>query len=79
MENNKKDKTKNKGGIGRILRVMIPKCFKAAPKHWIFMICTDCTFSVISVMLVAALQYFLDNVSGAIKGLRVLKSLLYRF
>lgn len=73
MENNKKDKTKNKGGIGRILRVMIPKCFKAAPKHWIFMICTDCTFSVISVMLVAALQYFLDNVSGAIKGTKSIK------
>ena len=73
MENNKKDKTKNKGGIGRILRVMIPKCFKAAPKHWIFMICTDCTFSVISVMLVAALQYFLDNVSGAIKGTKSVK------
>lgn len=68
MENNKKTKAKNKGGIGRILRVMIPKCFKAAPKHWIFMICTDCTFSVISVMLVAAMQYFLDNVSGAIEG-----------
>lgn len=73
MENNKKDKTKNKGGIGRILRVMIPKCFRAAPKHWIFMICTDCTFSVISVMLVAALQYFLDNVSGAIKGTKSIK------
>lgn len=73
MENNKKDKTKNKGGIGRILRVMIPKCFRAAPKHWIFMICTDCTFSVISVMLVAALQYFLDNVSGAIKGTKSVK------
>lgn len=73
MENNKKDKTKNKGGIGRILRVMIPKCFKAAPKHWIFMICTDCIFSVISVMLVAALQYFLDNVSGAIKGTKSIK------
>ncbi len=73
MENNKKDKIKNKGGIGRILRVMIPKCFKAAPKHWIFMICTDCTFSVISVMLVAALQYFLDNVSGAIKGTKSIK------
>ena len=73
MENNKKDKTKNKGGIGRILRVMIPKCFKAAPKHWIFMICTDCAFSVISVMLVAALQYFLDNVSGAIKGTKSIK------
>lgn len=73
MENNKKDKKKNKGGIGRILRVMIPKCFKAAPKHWIFMICTDCTFSVISVMLVAALQYFLDNVSEAIKGTKSVK------
>ena len=73
MENNKKDKTKNNGGIGRILRVMIPKCFKAAPKHWIFMICTDCIFSVISVMLVAALQYFLDNVSGAIKGTKSIK------
>lgn len=71
MEKNKK--TKKKGGIGRILKVMIPKCFKAAPKHWIFMICTDCTYSVISVVIVAALQYFFDNVSGAIAGTRSIK------
>lgn len=81
MGNNKENKSKKdnkkaqvkKGGIGRILRVMIPKCFKAAPKHWIFMICTDCTFSVISVMLVASLQYFLDNVSGAGEGTKSIK------
>lgn len=81
MGNNKENKSKKdnkkaqvkKGGIRRILRVMIPKCFKAAPKHWIFMICTDCTFSIISVMLVASLQYFLDNVSGAIEGTKSIK------
>lgn len=70
MEKNKAGKRNKsqKGGIGRILKVMIPKCFKAAPKHWIFMICTDCSYSIISVLIVALLQKFFDNVSEAIAG-----------
>ena len=70
---NKKVKSKKKNGIGRILRVMIPKCFKAAPKHWIFVISTDCLYSMTSVILVWALQYFFDNVSGAVSGTKSIK------
>lgn len=79
MEKNResaKEKSKKKSGIGRILKIMIPKCFKAAPKHWIFMICTDCTYSVISVALVAIMQHFFDNVSGAVNGTKGINAVI---
>lgn len=72
-------KKKEKKGIGRIIKVMFPKCMKAAFCWWLAMICADIVYSITSVFIVWLQQLFFDNVANAITGNTAVKYVVISF
>lgn len=77
--NNKSKTKKEKKGLFRILKVMIPKCMKASFLWWLSMICADIVYSVVSVLIVWLQQRLFDNITGAIAGNTAIKYVIISF
>jgi len=60
------NKKKEKKGLGRIIKIMLPKLMKASFCWWLAMICADIVYSIASVVVVWLQQLLFDNVANAI-------------
>lgn len=68
-----------KKGLGRILRLMLPKCIRASFPLWLAMICADIFYSLSAVVGVWLLQRFFDHMADAVNGTVPVKTVLLSF
>ncbi len=70
------NKKKKENNVIQILKVMAPKCWKAAPFLWIAVLVTDIFSSMVAVAMVSLQQKLFDTVASVVAGSAEVKAAL---